>query len=367
MRRIRIGLLGCGTVGRGFVELLERNRDLIRTRASADLVISRILVRDLAKERPGVDCRLLTTRADEVIENGADIVVELIGGSVPARGFIHDAIIHRKHVVTANKAVLADAGGDLLDLAAVHGVQLRFEASVCGAIPIVRVIRQGLVANRVSGIRGVVNGTCNFILTRMTENRLDFDAALRLAQESGFAEADPGLDIDGDDAAQKITILAQLAFEHRDTRWIRREGIRGVTPEDIRRAAAEGCVMRLVAAAVDRGDHVELSVGPEKLPAGDALASARDEVNAIALQTDGAGELLLYGRGAGSLPSASSVLADVVEIAGAWDVGGWRAGVAAEAARLAPANPQPPLSLPLLSPGQPSRNAIGSIAFRKPQ
>jgi homoserine dehydrogenase len=319
MRKIKIGLLGCGTVGSGFIELLERNRDLIGARTSSDLVIHRILVRDLAKDRPGVDRALLTSRAEEVIENGSDIVVELIGGTDPARRLIRESLINRKHVVTANKAVLSHAGGDLLDLAAAHGVQLRFEASVCGAIPIVRVIRQSLVGNRVSALRGVVNGTCNFILTRMAEEGMEFDDAVRLAQERGFAEANPALDVDGVDAAQKLTILAQLALEKRETRWTRCEGIRGVTSRDVRRAAAAGAVIRLVASARDRGDHVELSVAPEHIDTKDPLASARDEVNALVLQTE-AGELLFYGRGAGSLPSASSVLADMVDIAGAWDV-----------------------------------------------
>lgn len=320
MRTIKIGLLGCGTVGRGFVELLERNRELIAARSAANVVVHRILVRDLAKERPGIDRSLLTARAEDVIENGSDVIVELIGGTDPARRFIRESIINRKHVVTANKAVLSNAGGDLLDLAATHGVQLRFEASVCGAIPIIRVLRQGLVGNRVSALRGVVNGTCNFILTRMADERLSFDDALRLAQERGFAEADPSLDVDGDDAAQKLTILAQLALGNREAHWKRREGIRDVTPRDIERARVRGHVIRLVASATDRSDHLELSVGPESLPANDSLAVARDEVNVIALQTDGAGELLFYGRGAGSLPSASSVLADVVDIAGAWNV-----------------------------------------------
>jgi homoserine dehydrogenase len=319
MRQIKIGLLGCGTVGRGFVDLLERNRSLIAERASADVVIHKILVRDLAKSRPGIDASRLTTHAEDVIENGSDIIVELIGGTDPARRLIRESLIQRKHVVTANKAVLSHAGGDLLDLAAAHGVQLRFEASVCGAIPIVRVLRQSLVGNRVTALRGIVNGTCNFILTRMSEDGLAFDDALRLAQARGFAEADPTLDIDGEDAEQKLTILAQLALGNRETRWVRREGIRDVTPSDVKRAAASGVVIRLVATATDRGDHVDLSVGPEQLHARDPLASARDEVNSLAVQTD-AGELLFYGRGAGSLPSASSVLADVVDIAGAWNV-----------------------------------------------
>lgn len=320
MRQIKIGLLGCGTVGGGFVRLLERNRGQISARTAAELTIHKILVRDPVKERQGVDRSLLTTRGDDVIENGCDVIVELIGGNGPARGFIRDSIIHRKHVVTANKAVLAHDGGDLIDLAAVHGVQLRFEASVCGAIPIVRVIRQALIGDRISAVRGIVNGTCNFILSRMSDEGLDFETALRVAQEKGFAEAEPSLDVEGVDAAQKITILAQLAFGRRETRWLRREGIQGITAAEIRRAATGGEVIRLIASATEREDHVELSVGPERLRGGDPLAAARDEMNAVSVHADGAGELLFYGRGAGSLPSAASVLADVVEIAGAWDV-----------------------------------------------
>ena len=218
MRQVKIGLLGCGTVGKGFVHLLERNRDLIRARARVDVVVDKILVRDLRKDRPGVDPSLLTTRADDVIENGVDAVVELIGGSDPARRFIRDSIVNRKHVVTANKAVLSRAGRDLLDLAAVHGVQLRFEASVCGAIPIVRVIHQALAGDHITAVRGVVNGTCNFILSRMATEGLDFDAALRLAQEKGFAEADAALDVDGIDAAQRrlfrLALVRAVADQH---------------------------------------------------------------------------------------------------------------------------------------------------------
>jgi homoserine dehydrogenase len=319
MRRIHIGLLGCGTVGRGLLELLDRNHELIAERAGAELVVNKILIRDPAKERPGVDRSLLTTSTSAVVDNGADMIVELIGGSDPARSLIRQSIVNRKHVVTANKAVLSHAGGDLLDLAAVHGVQLRFEASVCGAIPIVRVIRQALAGDRISSIRGVVNGTCNFILSRMEEG-VAFDEALRLAQEHGFAEADPTLDIDGHDAAQKITILGQLAFGRKETRWLRREGIRGITRDDLQRAAGKDSVIRHIATARDRGDFVELSVGPKVVPKRDGLASARDEVNAVAIHADGAGELLFYGRGAGSLPSAAAVLADIVEVAGAWNV-----------------------------------------------
>lgn len=308
MRTLRIGLLGCGTVGGGFVRLLEQNRELIEQRAEARLEISRILVRDLGKERLGVDRSLLTTRVDEVVRNGADIIVELIGGTEPARTWIREAIFSRKHVVTANKQVLALAGGDLLELAAIHRVKVGFEASVCGAIPIIRALRDGLVANRVRAISGVLNGTCNYILTRMHEGA-GFAEALAEAQVRGFAEADPTLDIDGEDAAQKISILASVAFGPFPRHWVRREGIRGVP------RAPAGQVVRHVATARLADSIVELEAGPRLLPPDHPLAMVRGEQNAVTVETDAAGELTFYGAGAGSLPSASSVLADVVEIA----------------------------------------------------
>lgn len=309
MRKLKIGLLGCGTVGGGFVRLLNQNLDVIRERAEADLEIIRILVRDPAKKRAGVDPRLLTTCARSVVGNGADIIVELIGGTEPARTLIRESIASRKHVVTANKAVLARAGGDLAELASVHRVRLGFEASVCGAIPIVRVIRDALAADRIRSIEGIVNGTCNYVLTRMDAGAT-FAAALAEAQERGFAEADPTLDISGEDAAQKITILAQLAFGNRATRWLRREGI----------SSSSGGNVRLIASARLRGEVVELEVGPRALPPEHPLARVRGETNGVVVNTEAAGELVLYGAGAGSLPSASSVLADVVEIARAMSV-----------------------------------------------
>jgi homoserine dehydrogenase len=315
VRTIRIGLLGCGTVGGGFVRLLERNRSLIRQRAEAELEITRILVRDLEKRRDGIDRSLLTVRAEDVVRNGVDIVVELIGGTEPARSYIREALATRKHVITANKAVLAHAGRDLLELAAIHRVRLGFEASVCGAIPVVRVIRDGLAGNRVRSITAIVNGTCNYILNRMGESGAQFDDALREAQAKGLAEADATLDIDGEDAAQKITILARLAFGSLETRWLRREGIRQVTPEDHLRAASQGSVVRQVVSAREHDGTIELEVGPRLLPLQHPLARVRGEGNGVILQTDAAGELVLYGAGAGSLPSASSVLADLVEIA----------------------------------------------------
>ncbi|MGH9458744.1 MAG: homoserine dehydrogenase [Thermoanaerobaculia bacterium] len=314
MRRLKIGLLGCGSVGGGFVRLLAANAALVAARAEAELEVTRILVRDTAKCRPGVDPAILTSRARDVVENGVDLVVELIGGIDPARDLIRRSLWSGKHVVTANKAVLALAGDDLAELAAVHRVRLGFEASVCGAIPIVRVIRDGLAGDRVLEIEGVVNGTSNWILSRLEEGA-PFDDALSDAQARGFAEADPSADVDGIDAAQKIAILARLAFPGRPLRWRRREGIRGVSADTIREAAARGETIRHVARCRERDGAVEADVGIERLAPDHPLARVRNEGNGIVLRTEAAGDLTFYGAGAGSFPTASSVLADVVEIA----------------------------------------------------
>ncbi|HUO84029.1 MAG TPA: homoserine dehydrogenase [Thermoanaerobaculia bacterium] len=315
MRKLKIGLLGCGVVGSGFVRLVEQHLDLIRQRAESEVEISKILVRDGNKPRPGVDPRLITTHAEQVLANGADLIVELIGGTEPARSLIREAIGRRKHVVTANKAVLARTGGDLLDLASVHRVQLGFEASVCGAIPIVRIIRDGLAGDRITSITGIVNGTCNYLLTRMGESDASFDESLAEAQVLGFAEADPSLDLDGEDAAQKIAILAQLAFGGAEHRWIRREGIREIDRATLESAAAAGKVVRHVARAKLRGEVVELEAGPELLAPDHPLGRVRCETNGVVIESAAAGQLSFYGAGAGSLPSASSVLADVIDIA----------------------------------------------------
>lgn len=314
MRTLKIGLLGCGTVGGGFVRLLEKNAALIAERAEAELRITKILVREPARARSGVDPAILTARAEDVVANGVDLVVELIGGIDPARDLVRRSLGFGKHVVTANKRLLALAGGDLAELAATHRVRLGFEASVCGAIPIVRAIRDGLAGERIRELEGIVNGTCNWILSRLEEGTA-FADALREAQARGFAEADPAADLDGDDAAQKIAILASLAHRGRPVRWIRREGIRGVSVDRLRQAADRGDAIRHVARFRERDTHVELEVGLETLGRDHPLARVRNEMNGVVLRTDAAGELAFYGAGAGSFPTASSVLADVVEIA----------------------------------------------------
>ncbi len=314
--QLRIGLLGCGTVGGGLVALVNLNRDLIRQRSGVDVCITRILVRDLNKERPGVSRNLLTTQAEKVIRNGCDLVVELVGGIEPARSLIRQALAQKKHVVTANKALLATAGFDLRVTAAAHRVRFGFEASVCGGLPIVRALQTGLAGNRIQALSGILNGTSNFILTRMSEEGMDFDSALREAQARGFAEADPSLDIDGNDAGQKLQILAEIAFGGRlQPAAVEVEGIRDITADDVQAARELGCVIKQVAEAESHADAVSLRVAPLMLPASHPLASVRDEFNAVVVKGDAVGEMTFCGKGAGSLPSASAVLADVVEIA----------------------------------------------------
>ena len=310
---VRIGLLGCGTVGRGFIELLSRERTRIAARHGVELDIGRILVRDETKERAGVDRRLVTTSALDVLDDGCDVIVELIGGVHTAGAFVRRAIANGRDVVTANKALLAASGAELFASAADRGVAIGFEASVCGAVPIVRVLQRGLAGDEIESIRGVVNGTCNFILSRMEEGST-FASALRCAQERGFAEADAGLDVDGEDAAQKMRILASLAFDAPvvDEHVV---GIRWIEPRHLERARAGGNVIRLVASAERVAGGVALRVEPCELDANDPLANVKDENNAVVVRARAAGEIVLSGKGAGALPTASAVLADVVEMA----------------------------------------------------
>jgi homoserine dehydrogenase len=316
-RKLKVGLLGCGTVGSGLVELINKNSSLIRQRAGVELSITKILVRDPLKERSAnVDRGLLTTTPDKVINNGCDLVVELVGGIEPARGFIQRSLAGNKHVVTANKALLSTDGYSLMKAAEIQNVRLGFEASVCGGIPIIRALRNGLVGNQIQSLTGILNGTCNYILTRMAEDHIDFDEALAQAQAHGFAEADPTLDVDGHDAAQKLKILAELAFNARiEGSGVVTEGIRNLTLQDIEAARELGYVIKHVATAQMEGSVIGLRVGPVFLPKTHQLAGIRDENNAVLVRGDAVGDMLFSGKGAGSLPSASAVLSDIVDIA----------------------------------------------------
>jgi len=314
MRRVTIGLLGCGNVGRGFVDLLGRERERIRGRDGIDVAISKILVRDPTMPRAGVNPALLSTSAMEVLDSGCDIIVELVGGIHSAGAFARRALDNAQHLVTANKALLADSGYELFAAAKKKRLLVGFEASVCGGIPIVRVLRHGLAGDRVESLMGILNGTCNYILTRMEQDDLDFADALQLARERGFAEADATLDISGEDAGQKLRILSALAFGS-ETLRLRTHGIADVTRDEIEQARARRCVVRHVATARRVAGGVELRVERRELPESHPLASVRDENNAVIVRGRAVGELMFQGKGAGSLPTAAAVLSDVIEIA----------------------------------------------------
>jgi len=313
VRRVRIGLLGCGTVGGGFVQLVDRERERIRARFGLDLEIGRILVRDVDKERPGVSRDLLTSSALDVLDADLDLIVEVIGGVHCAGTYVRRAIAMKRPVVTANKALLAASGGELFAAAAQNRVALGFEASVCGGVPVVGVLKRGLAGDSVESIRGVLNGTSNYVLCRMAEG-LDREAAVLRAKEAGFAEADPSLDLNGTDAAQKLEILAQLAFDMP----VRRRSVTGIAdvrPADIERAKARGEVVRQVAEARRVAGGVELVVETRSIAASDPLARVRDEENAVVIRGRAVGEIVLSGRGAGALPTAAAVLSDVLAAA----------------------------------------------------
>lgn len=310
MKRVRIGLLGCGTVGGGFVRLVAHERERIRTRFGLELEIARILVRDLEKERPGVDRDLLTTCALEVIDDDCDLVVEVVGGVHTAGTFVRRAIARGRHIVTANKALLAASGSELFDAAARNGVGIGFEASVCGGVPVIGALRRGLAGDSIESVSGVLNGTSNYVLCRMAEG-LGLAEAVLCAQEAGFAEADPSLDIGGDDAVQKLAILAQVAFDA-PVRRASVTGITDVTPDDVERARAAGCVFRQVAEASRVAGGVTLVVEPRRVPLAHPLARVIDEQNAVIIRGRAVGEVVLSGRGAGSMPTAAAVLSDVL-------------------------------------------------------
>jgi homoserine dehydrogenase len=310
MKRVQVGLLGCGTVGGGFVRLVEREQTRIRNRYGVDIAITRILIRDAAKERPGINPALLTTCATDVIDDECDLIVEVVGGVHCAGAFVRRALAKGRHVVTANKALLATSGEELFATAARQRVRLGFEASVCGGIPVIGAIRNGLAGDSIESITGVLNGTSNYVLCRMDEGQSLADA-IRCAQERGFAEADPTLDISGQDAAQKITILAQLAFDA-PIRRVTVTGIDDVTPADLERTRRAGLVVRQVAEARKVAGGIEVVVEPRSIRGEEPLARIVDECNGVVIRGRAVGEVFLSGRGAGSMPTAAALLSDVL-------------------------------------------------------
>lgn len=318
MDKIKIGILGLGTVGSGVVHLLDEQRDLITRRLGVEVAVTRIADRSAArKSAKGVAPRNLNTDAEGLIDDPeVDIVAELIGGTEDARSHILRALDNGKPVVTANKAVLAVHGEEIFDHAERAGCPLGFEASVAGGIPIVRNLREAFAADRIEGIAGILNGTCNYILTAMTEQGAAFDATLRTAQELGYAEADPSFDIDGVDASHKIAILANLAYGTPvDIDAIPTEGIRKISDIDISFARELGFRVKLIAIARETGGKLDIRVHPAMLPEQHPLSQVGGVFNAIAVSAVNAGPQAFVGQGAGSAATASAVVGDIVEIA----------------------------------------------------
>jgi homoserine dehydrogenase len=316
---VRIGVLGLGTVGAGVVKILQTRRAMLQERAGATLTLAAVADTDLTRPREGLDLRALPLVGDaaRVLDDPSiHVVVELVGGLEPARTFILRALAAGKHVVTANKALLAHHGAELYEEARRRGVALAFEAAVAGGIPLIRAVKDGLVANRVLSLAGIVNGTCNYILSKMTDEGLDFSLVLKEAQAHGYAEADPTLDIEGMDSAHKLQILVALAFRtFIDLKHIHTEGITRVTAQDIDYARELGYRIKLLAIAKATDHGVEVRVHPTMIPAASPLAAVAGVFNAIFLTGDAVGDLMFYGRGAGQLPTASAVWSDVLEIA----------------------------------------------------
>jgi homoserine dehydrogenase len=318
MRTIGVGLIGLGTVGSGVVEILRRHADDFSRRAGVEVRLVRC--GDRATERfaqLGLDLEMCTADAADVIADPAvDIVVELIGGTGVAKDVVLAALRAGKSVVTANKALMASAGQEVMEAAAAAGVDIMFEASVGGGIPIIGPLKHSLVSNEIVSVMGIVNGTTNYMLTRMADDGLDYDAALAEAQDAGFAEADPSADVDGLDAAAKIAILASIAFNSRVTvDSVPTEGIRKITPTDIAYAAEMGYAIKLVAIARRTPEGIDVRVHPTMLPVAHPLASINGVYNAIHVVGDAVGETMFFGEGAGSLPAASAVVGDVIEVA----------------------------------------------------
>ena len=316
-KTVQIGLLGFGTVGTGVVRILKENAALIRQKTGTTTHIKTILVRDLQKKRKiEIDAKLTTDAAEILKDPEISIVVEIMGGEEPARSLMLEALNQGKHVVTANKDVIAKYGRELFAAAEKNEVNLLFEASVGGGIPIIRPLKRCLAANRISEVMGIVNGTTNYMLDKMTTEGIDFDTVLAEAQAKGYAEADPTADVGGWDAARKIAILASIAFGTRvSLEDVSVEGITKIEPEDIDYGRELGYVIKLLAIAQENEKGVNARVHPAFIPRDHPLASVRDVFNAIFVRGDALGEAMFYGRGAGGMPTASAVCADIMEAA----------------------------------------------------
>ncbi len=315
-KKIKAALLGLGTVGGGVYKLVQRQKEEMVKKSGANLEITRILVHNMNKQREGVDASLLTDNWKEIVEDPEiSIVIEVMGGIEPAKTMILEALCAGKNVVTANKDLVAVHGRELLDAAQENQVDFLFEAAVAGGIPIIRPLKQCPAVNEIDEVIGIVNGTTNYILTKMFEDGMDFSEALAKATELGYAEADPTADVEGLDAGRKVAILASIAFHSRVVfDDVYTEGITKISAKDVAYAKEFGSVIKLLGVAHNREDGIEVAVYPMMLPKNHPLASVRDSFNAVFVHGDALDDAMFYGRGAGELPTASAVMGDVIDI-----------------------------------------------------
>lgn len=317
MKKVKIALLGLGNVGRGVWNILQMNGEEIMKRSGCQVEVAKILVRDPSKARAvKVPEELITTNFDEILnDDSIEIIVEVMGGIEPAREYILKSLNKKKHIVTANKMLLATYGDELFKKADEEEVMLNYEASVAGGIPIIQAINESLTANKIEKLYGIINGTTNFILSKMELEGSDFENVLKEAQEKGYAEADPTSDIEGFDAQYKLAILSSLAFGTKvKIDDVYREGITKITSKDIRYAKDFGLVIKLLAIAKETDGKLQLRVHPTMIPATHPLANVHDSFNAVFIKGNAVDDLMFYGRGAGDLPTGSAVVADIVSI-----------------------------------------------------
>ena len=318
MKTVKIALLGLGNVGRGVWNILKMNEEEIMKRSGYKVEVAKILVRDKNKPRTvEVLDEIVTTDFNEILnDDSIKIVVEVMGGIEPAKDYILKAMSKKKNVVTANKMLIATNGDELFHKADEEGVMINYEASVAGGIPIIQSINESLTANKIEQLYGIVNGTTNFILTKMTHEGMEFDEALALATELGYAEADPTADIEGYDAGRKMAIMASIAFNSRVTfDDVYTEGITNITAKDIKYAEAMGCTIKLLGVAKNTESGIEVRVHPMLIPSDHPLATVNDSFNAVFVHGDAVDDAMFYGRGAGEFPTASAVMGDIIDVA----------------------------------------------------
>ena len=315
-RKIYAAILGAGTVGTGVYKLCQSMKDDVISKTGAELVVKKVLVRNLDKDRDPIDRELLTDNWKDIIEDkDIEIVIELMGGTTPAKQYILEALEAGKQVVTANKDLLAEHGEEVMGMADKMHADLQFEAAVAGAIPIIRPLKQSMAGNNITEIIGIVNGTTNYILTKMTESGMNYKDALAKATELGYAEADPTADVEGYDAGRKMAIMSSIAFNSRVTfNQVYTEGITKITAEDIKYAKEFGYVIKLLGLARNTPEGIEVKVHPMLIDENHPLATVRDSFNAVFVHGEASDDTMFMGRGAGQMPTASAVMGDVVDV-----------------------------------------------------